>query len=164
MSRQEEINEKLKPFFAKPISEEAKQYHREFKHHENKELPSSKEFCLINIWGLITKKENKKEILRKLTEPKTNKIITITETHLSSAQHYDVEITKYTFIITIYTEQAERHKVQARGWPLTTLRRRIYVNDQPWYSYSASFNFFKLLLQAVNHIMYTAKDNRSDSV
>ena len=118
MSRQEEINEKLKPFFAKPISEEAKQYHREFKHHENKELPSSKEFCLINIWGLITKKENKKEILRKLTEPRTNKIITITETHLSSAQHYDVEITKYTFIITIYTEQAERHKVQARGWPL----------------------------------------------
>ena len=115
MSRQEEINEKLKLFFAKPISEEAKQYHREFKHHENKELPSSTEFCLINIWGLITKKENKKEILRKLTEPRTNKIITITETHLSSAQHYDAEITKYTFIITIYTEQAERHKVQARG-------------------------------------------------
>ena len=51
-------NKKYKFFIAKPISGEAKQYHREFKNYENKEPQSSTDFYLINIWGLITKKEN----------------------------------------------------------------------------------------------------------
>ena len=41
-------------------------------------------------------KRKKSKILRKLTEPRTNrKIITIIKTHLSSAQHYDPEIAMY---------------------------------------------------------------------
>ena len=51
---------------------------------------------MINIQELTTKKENKTKILRKLTEPRTNrKIFAITKTYLSSAQHYDAEIVKY---------------------------------------------------------------------
>ena len=54
----------------------------EFKNDENKEAPSSAGFYLIDIWGLITTKNNKTENLRKLTEARTNrkkKIIAISE-------------------------------------------------------------------------------------
>ena len=52
-------NKEHKFFFAQPTSGEAKQYHREFKNHENKDPQSSIDFCLINIWGLITKNKIK---------------------------------------------------------------------------------------------------------
>ena len=54
----------------------------EFKNDENKEAPSSTGFYLIDIWELITTKNNKTENLRKLTEARTNrkkKIIAISE-------------------------------------------------------------------------------------
>ena len=93
IKKRRDRNKKHQFFFAKSISKEAKQYHREFKNHENKEPKSSKGFYLINIHGLITKKENKIEILRNLVEPRTNrKVIETTERHLSPAQLCNAEI------------------------------------------------------------------------
>ena len=98
---------------------------------------------LTFIWYTFDELSSKKnnEILRKPTEPRTNrKIIAITKTNLFSAQHYNAAIAKYFHNYNTHRAGRETKYNPEDDYQL------LDAADQCWCSYSASLNFFPMAL------------------